>query len=138
MNRAVIGIDSNIGREKNFKTAFLLLRKVFPGISFSKVVETAPVGFKSKKKFLNAVAKAFTKKSKKEIVLELKEMEKAIGRKKRKKKASSREIDLDLLLFNKRTANKTVFDSYNTVCLTGFLSKKEMPKKLADFLEKQA
>lgn len=135
--RAVIGIGSNIEREKNFKKAYLFLRKLFPKIIFSKIFETAPQGFSSKKMFFNSVAKFYTKKNPEEIKTELKKVEKKVGRKKRRKKASPREIDLDLLLFGNKIIDNTVFESYNTVCLKGFLGKKEVPKRLQNFLEEK-
>ena len=57
MNFAIIGIGSNIEREKNFKVAKSALKKSFPKIVFSRTVETRPVGFRSKKMFFNAAAK---------------------------------------------------------------------------------
>jgi 2-amino-4-hydroxy-6-hydroxymethyldihydropteridine diphosphokinase len=98
----LIGIGSNIGnREKKIRSALAWLA-AHPRIELrrhTEPMETEPWGYAEQPRFINAVAEILTDLDPHELLLELKQAEKALGRKKSSVKWGPREIDLDILLF---------------------------------------
>ena len=60
LNRVIIGLGSNLDKEKNMAAAVRLLEDCFVSIRFSAAVYTEPVGMNNPALFLNRVAVAFT------------------------------------------------------------------------------
>ena len=96
--RIHINIGSNKDREKNIKEAIVGIKKYFHNTEFSSVYETEAFGFKGDN-FYNIGVNAITDKSLLETFKILRCLEKNIGRIRNTEKFSSREIDLDLILF---------------------------------------
>lgn len=103
-----LGIGSNLGdRRINIKSAVKKISglKETQVIKLSKITETAPVGgLCGQGKFLNAVLKIRTSLSSLILLKKLKEIEKALGRKKTVR-FGPRTIDLDILFFGERIIN---------------------------------
>jgi len=99
--RVFIGMGSNLGeRAFNLRKASELLAMV-PStkvIRSSSVYETSPVGLPDQPRFLNAVIELMTSLTARDLLKELKKIEKKLGRK-RTVRWGPRIIDLDLLLY---------------------------------------
>jgi 2-amino-4-hydroxy-6-hydroxymethyldihydropteridine diphosphokinase len=97
-----IGLGTNSGeREKNIERSLQRL-KGSPEIdlfSVSPLYDTEPYGEKEQPRFLNGVVKIETTLSPKELLGELKKIEREMGRKKRTRWAP-RVIDLDILFYD--------------------------------------
>ena len=100
MAKAAIGIGSNIGdRLANIRrSAKMIAEHAEQFLAASDVYETPPWGVETQPRFLNACCTIDTTLSPLELLRVLKEIERALGRKKRKR-WGPREIDLDILLF---------------------------------------
>jgi 2-amino-4-hydroxy-6-hydroxymethyldihydropteridine diphosphokinase len=100
MRRTAIGIGSNVGdRLANVRKAVRAIAERVGTVSAaSDVYETPPWGVESQPRFLNACVVAETTLAPMELLSELKEIEQALGRKKRGR-WGPREIDLDILLY---------------------------------------
>jgi 2-amino-4-hydroxy-6-hydroxymethyldihydropteridine diphosphokinase len=101
-NIVFIGIGSNAGNKiENIKSAIDLISR-FEDCKVEKVssiYETLPFGDIKQDNFLNAVIKITTSLNPQELFVELKRIEKKLGRIAREK-WGPREIDLDILFFN--------------------------------------
>jgi len=102
MSRVCIGLGTNLGdREENLKAA---LRSIDESagqiISCSSVYETAPWGFRSRKKFLNMVVIAETRLLPEELLDTTMKIEKLLGRVRSSRRYTSRVIDIDILLYD--------------------------------------
>ena len=101
MNRAVIGIGTNIGdRLKNIENALSSV-ELLPGtkiIRCSRIYETEPWGYKNQQNFYNSCILVETSLSPNALLGALLGIEAALGRK-REIKNGPRVIDLDLLLY---------------------------------------
>lgn len=104
MSLAVIGLGSNIDAEKNLKKAAEMLRENFPGIRFSSVVGSKPIGFLDQADFLNAVASIQTSESPSTVASKLNMIERKLG-KAPPFRNGPRTIDLDLLLYDDLVLN---------------------------------
>ena len=101
-NIVFIGIGSNEGdKTANIKSAIDLISKVedCKVEKVSSVYETLPFGDIKQNNFLNAVIKITTALNPQELFIELKQIEKKLGRIVHEK-WGPREIDLDILFFN--------------------------------------
>ncbi len=94
-----INIGSNQNREKNIATAIDMLRFNFTDIEISDVYESPAEGFKGDD-FYNVGINATTNLSVYDTSSALKTIEDKIGRDREQPKFSSREIDLDLVLYD--------------------------------------
>lgn len=99
MPLAYIGLGSNVDPDRNLTEAAKRLHALFPSIAFSRVYRTAPRDVESQPDFLNAVARAETRLTPREVKQALEEIERTL------KKAppvprGPRTIDLDLLLYD--------------------------------------
>lgn len=99
-----IGIGSNLGdRKANIEKAVKLV-KLIKGVKVQKsssIYETKPVAGPPQGKFLNGVLKIKTSINPFKLLRELQNIEKHLGRK-RKRKFGPRTIDLDILLFGRK------------------------------------
>lgn len=102
-HRAFLSLGSNIGqRTKNLKTAIDLLKsnpKVHMGMR-SSIYETSPIG-PEQRDYLNCVLELKTVLSHTELLIQLKEIEKKMGRRKTILDGP-RVIDLDLILYERK------------------------------------
>ncbi len=101
-NKVYLGLGTNVGNKKNNlrKTvAKFYENKKFTNIKISSVYETKPYGEIEQDNFLNAVIFLETDYTLNELFIFTKNLEKEIGRKKRKT-WGPREIDIDILLYN--------------------------------------
>ena len=99
-----IGVGSNLGdRSENIRRAIVLLEKI-EGVRIRKVsplYETEPwKGKASEKDYFNLVLEIDCSLTPLELLEELKEIQKKVGRKPRKRRWAAREIDLDILIFD--------------------------------------
>ncbi|MCD4696215.1 MAG: 2-amino-4-hydroxy-6-hydroxymethyldihydropteridine diphosphokinase [Bacteroidales bacterium] len=102
MNNALLLLGSNKGNRE------LILKKVLTKIAenigriilVSSIYETAPWGFESKEAFLNLVIKIKTKFSARELLIKVLQIEKELGRTRKKNGYCSRLIDIDILLMD--------------------------------------
>lgn len=99
--RTYIALGTNLGnREENLTTACRLLEELPSSrvVKFSSRYPTLPWGMREQPDFLNQVAMVDTRLSARELLQELMEIEKDMGRR-RVEKWGPRIIDLDLLLY---------------------------------------
>ncbi|MEW6102486.1 MAG: 2-amino-4-hydroxy-6-hydroxymethyldihydropteridine diphosphokinase [bacterium] len=105
---AFLLLGSNIGdREENIKNALSLIGKIEETsiIRTSKIYETEPWGYKNQPFFLNSATKIETDLSPQNLLLELKNIEKIMGRKKTKR-YGPRIIDIDILFYGDLIINE--------------------------------
>ncbi|MBI4115711.1 MAG: 2-amino-4-hydroxy-6-hydroxymethyldihydropteridine diphosphokinase [Candidatus Omnitrophica bacterium] len=99
--RVFLGIGSNLGDRSSYLNAARELIENLPRTHFlraSTAIETEPIGGPPQGKFLNAVWEVKTRLSPKELMNELLEIEKRLGRN-RGERNIPREIDMDILFF---------------------------------------
>ena len=94
--RILIALGSNHEQEKTVAFAMERLHSFFPGISFSRMLWTEPIGIASDR-FVNALALADTDKEQEEVERILKQVEKECGRSREEKMRNIIRLDLDLL-----------------------------------------
>ena len=94
--RILIALGSNHEQAKNVAFAMERLHSFFPGISFSRMLWTEPIGIASDR-FVNALALADTDKEQEEVERILKQVEKECGRSREEKMRNIIRLDLDLL-----------------------------------------
>jgi 2-amino-4-hydroxy-6-hydroxymethyldihydropteridine diphosphokinase len=101
MNRAYLLIGGNMGdREKNFAEAKRNIELYCgPIIQSSSLYETAAWGITDQPSFLNQAVEIGTRLSAEQLMNQVLEIEKLMGRE-RKEKYGARLIDIDILLFN--------------------------------------
>ena len=96
----IIGVGSNIDPEKNIVLSEIELLKKFDSIKKSRFIKTAPLGFTKQNNFLNGAFKITTNFSIEKLNIELKKIEKKLGRVKTDNKNGPRTIDLDIVVYN--------------------------------------
>jgi 2-amino-4-hydroxy-6-hydroxymethyldihydropteridine diphosphokinase len=101
MNRTYLLIGGNVGnREKNFAMAREYIEQYCgPVIRSSSLYETAAWGKTDQASFLNEALEIETELSAENLIKQILEIEKLMGRE-RKEKYGPRVIDVDILLFN--------------------------------------
>ncbi len=97
MTFTAIALGSNIDPDKHIREAAIKLRSHFPGIRFSHVYRTAPVGYADQEDFLNAAAVWDTDQSPEQIHNTLTQIESSLG-KATPFKNGPRTIDLDVIV----------------------------------------
>lgn len=102
MNRAVIGVGSNIEPDTNIARAKMELVKQFRVLAESPVVETVPVGFAQQANFKNGTVLLETPLSRDGVTNILKEIELNLGREPGGERYGPRTIDLDVVVWNDR------------------------------------
>jgi len=105
---ALVGIGSNIEPERHLKLAARLLRARFPGVRFSAVYRSAPVGMTGDD-FLNACCLLDTGLSRTELKDALRSIEEAAGRDRSEGSWRPRTLDLDLLMVDGRVVDDDLF-----------------------------
>ncbi len=108
-HRVYIGIGSNLGKKKeNFLEALGRVAKIPDTkiVKESSFYESEPLG-DSKEWYVNGVIEIETELKPELLLQKLKNIERAMGRKKVRKRWGARIIDLDILLFNNLIMEKT-------------------------------
>jgi len=98
MNRAFVGVGSNIHRDKSVRAAVARLREEFGALQISTVYESPAWGFEGDN-FYNLVVAFETGLAPLELTQQLHAIETDLGRKRDTPRYSSRIIDIDLLLY---------------------------------------
>ncbi len=104
MTRAYVGLGSNLGhREQTIRNA----ADAIAAIRLSTIRETEPWGLEEQPLFLNAVAEVETELGPRELLDELLEVERRLGRERGAgPRYGPRTIDLDLLLYGEETVDE--------------------------------
>jgi 2-amino-4-hydroxy-6-hydroxymethyldihydropteridine diphosphokinase len=110
VNRAVIGLGSNINPEENIRRAKDAIAEEFNLIKSSSFVETEPVGFKEQDRFLNGALLIETELDARGLKSWLKSLEIKLGRSKTDNKNGPRAIDLDILVWNGEVVDEEVYE----------------------------
>ena len=108
MNRAIIGIGSNIDPSIHVQEAFRRLDANFAILGRSDVIRTKAIGREDLPDFLNAVVAVDTELDLHALDRTLKRLEAAMGRTRGHDRFASRTIDLDILVFNGRVVDEDV------------------------------
>ena len=110
VNRAVIGLGSNINAEENIRRAKEAIAGEFTLIKSSSFVETEPVGFKEQDRFINGALLIETELNARGLKSWLKSLEIKLGRAKTDNKYGPRTIDLDILVWNGEVVDEEVYE----------------------------
>lgn len=108
MSAAFLGLGSNIGERISYIEKALEEIQKIPGtqiLALSSIYETEPWGEITQEDFLNSVVEIDTALSAENLLKELKNIEKNLGRTENKK-WSEREIDIDLLFYGNEIIEK--------------------------------
>lgn len=100
-----IGLGSNIEPRVDFlKKGVAAIKKLGKVVRVSSLYESEPLGFDAEVNFLNAVLELETKLTPIDLLYQLKEIENICGRKEKSEneKYESRELDLDVILYDKQ------------------------------------
>ncbi|MGH7849926.1 MAG: 2-amino-4-hydroxy-6-hydroxymethyldihydropteridine diphosphokinase [Thermodesulfobacteriota bacterium] len=116
VNRAVIGLGSNINAEENIRRAKETIAGEFILIKSSSFVETEPVGFKEQDRFINGALLIETESDAGSLKSWLRKLESELGRVKTDNRYGPRTIDLDILVWNGEVVDEEVYER-------GFLRK---------------
>ena len=100
MNQVLISLGSNEDPESNISLCRCLLSDFFDVVFFSQTSVTVPYGIHYKNNFLNQLAFAHTNRTKEEVELTLKRLEKQMGRLPSDKANGVVKIDIDLIKWN--------------------------------------
>ncbi|MEW6145148.1 MAG: 2-amino-4-hydroxy-6-hydroxymethyldihydropteridine diphosphokinase [Thermodesulfobacteriota bacterium] len=110
LNRAVIGLGSNINPQENIRKAKDAIAGEFKLIKSSSFVETDPVGFEDQDRFLNGAILIETELDADSLKSRLKILETELGRVKTDNKHGPRAIDLDILVWNGEVVDGEVYE----------------------------
>lgn len=100
-NQTFLGLGSNLGnRENNLEKAIEGLKDLLVIEKISSVYEADPVGVDDHPQYLNLVLEAQTELSPHDLLSEIKELEKQLGRE-TEGDMKPRIIDIDILFYNK-------------------------------------
>lgn len=100
MSKVAIALGSNVGDRLLFlKKAVGSIKSLGKILALSPLYDTSPYGFTEQPDFLNAVLLLDTSLSAMDLLIELKRIEKEVGRKERIR-WGPREIDLDIILYD--------------------------------------
>ncbi len=105
MAKVYVALGSNIEPRVDFlKRGVAAIDKLGKVIKVSSLYESEPLGFEAEVNFLNAVLELETKLNPLELLIQLKNIEEACGRKVKSKNGEyeSRELDLDIILYDKQ------------------------------------
>ena len=109
MATVYLGVGSNVEPDRHLRLAMGELRRRFARVQTSAVYRNPPVGFEGDD-FLNLVAKAETGLAPADVVRQLEEIHLLAGRR-RRDGFTSRELDIDLLLYDRLVLERTGKDA---------------------------
>ncbi len=101
MNNCIIGIGSNIEANINIPEMIRLLAQDVEIVQVSRMIQTKPIGITEQPDYTNGAVRILTEKDFKELFSYLKKLEDSMGRDRGEKKSGPRNIDLDILIWNK-------------------------------------
>lgn len=104
MAKIALGIGSNINREENIRSGIDELAKFIHDLSISPVYESPAFGFDGHP-FLNLVVTGTTDQSLDAMIHVLRQVEYRHGREVNASKFSSRQLDIDILLFDQQVGS---------------------------------
>lgn len=110
MNKAVVGLGSNINPTKNIAKAKESIIREHTLLAESKFVITKPIGFKNQADFTNGAFFVETTFSEAQFNAWLKAIETKLGRNRSGHPFGPRTIDLDLLVWNGKVVHKDFYD----------------------------
>ena len=96
--KMVLTLGSNCEQEHNVRYAMERLRECFPGIKFSRILWTEPIGIESDK-FVNALAIGYSNITVEDVIKNLKAIERECGRCYEDKAKNIVRLDIDLLQY---------------------------------------
>lgn len=105
MNRAVVGLGSNIEPDSNIAEAKKELAQEFRLVAISPIVETAPVGYARQANFKNGAVLLETSLDRAGVTSILKSIESKLGRMPGGNRYGPRTIDLDVVVWNGRVVD---------------------------------
>jgi len=114
-----LGIGTNMGHKpSNISTAYQFIQTKIGTIRRqSKIYQTPPWGFESDQDFFNTVVKVQTQLTAKEVLTEIKMIEKEMGRSQKLKIGySSRIIDIDIIDYNGELLNDPILTIPHSHC----------------------
>ena len=114
-----LGIGTNMGdKPSNISTAYQFIQTKIGTIRRqSKIYQTPPWGFESDQDFFNTVVKVQTQLTAKEVLTEIKMIEKEMGRSQKLKIGySSRIIDIDIIDYNGELLNDPILTIPHSHC----------------------
>lgn len=108
-NDVIVGIGSNINPLRHIKKAVELIEQAFSDVKCSRLLETAPLGFKDQENFLNGALRFKTTLNPEDLKAWLLNLEHRLGRLRTGNKNGPRTIDLDILVWNSKIVDKDVY-----------------------------
>ena len=100
MNRAVIGVGSNIEPDINVPLALKQIAHRHVIVAESPLVETSPVGYRHQPDFTNGALLVETRMGRERLNADLKDIEVMLGRERGENRYGPRTIDLDIVVWN--------------------------------------
>jgi len=110
MNKAIIGLGSNINPEVHIPLALRLLSEQVIIEKVSALITTKPIGISAQPDFVNGAVRIATSLSREELELFLKNTEDHTGRDRSLPRFGPRTIDLDIVVWN----GKIIDPDYHT------------------------
>lgn len=101
MNDCIIGIGSNINAKENIPRVLSLLQQHFQVVQVSRMVQTKAIGLSDQPDYTNGAVRILTEMPMEELSRFLKQLEDLMGRDRTQPKFGPRNIDLDILIWNR-------------------------------------
>lgn len=109
MNRAVIGVGSNIEPEINVPRARERIAERHLIVAESPLVETSPVGYVHQPDFTNGALLLETRVDRQRLKADLKAIELMLGRRPGENRYGPRTIDLDIVVWNGEVVDQDLY-----------------------------
>lgn len=107
-NTVLVSMGSNINANENFAKAIQMMQEIGIVTQRTEFITTKPLKFQDQPDFLNGALLVLTKKSLFEFKMLLKQIEVVLGRVRKANKNAPREIDLDVVTFNKAIIDEEI------------------------------
>lgn len=109
MNKAIIGIGSNINPEENISKMLVLLEDYVTIEKVSSFIKTKPIGEMNQADFTNGAVLISTELEMDALNIILKQIEDRLGRDRSIQKFGPRTIDLDIVVWNGEIADNDYY-----------------------------
>lgn len=109
MNRAVVGVGSNIEPRRNIASARQKIAQRHVLVAESPLVETWPVGYVHQPNFTNGTLLVETRMGRERLRSDLKTIEFMLGRRRGPNRYGPRTIDLDIVVWNGEVIDRTLY-----------------------------
>ncbi len=110
MNRAVIGIGSNIQPKENILKAISKIGQLHRIVRQSRFVETQPIGDQGQPYFLNGAISIETEMERDDLKDCLKKVDRELGRMQCVDRNEARTIDLDIVVWGEKIVDEDVYE----------------------------